>query len=282
MHPGRERLWARALRKANATTARIPLSRSEAAQGVTQAADTHPNPERMRVRLENNKQDRLDPVRRAASRLLCVAIAIPPVATLTGWVPNSTEPTSEVAPLVAEAAPAGGTHGVVMAAWREHLLAYERAKLTAELAARFDIGLDLADRIHGAAIAEAIDPYLAFSLVMTESSFRTRAVSPVGAVGLTQLLPSTADWLVPGTRVRDLFDPDTNLRVGFRYLRQLIDRYGGDERLALIAYNRGPGTVNRLLRRGYDPDNGYAARVLSRSADLASQPIGLGFIQRRG
>jgi soluble lytic murein transglycosylase-like protein len=59
-----------------------------------------------------------------------------------------------------------------------------------------------------------------------------------------------------------LFQPETNLRVGFRYLRYLIDKYEGDTELALLAYNRGPGTVDRILDRGGDPDNGYATKVL--------------------
>ena len=57
--------------------------------------------------------------------------------------------------------------------------------------------------------------------------------------------------------------PGTNLRIGFNYLKKLIDRYEGDEGLALTAYNRGPGTVDRILKRGGDPDNGYADAVIS-------------------
>ena len=60
-----------------------------------------------------------------------------------------------------------------------------------------------------------------------------------------------------------LFDRALNLDLGFRYLRSLIDKYDGNVRLALLAYNRGPGTVDRILARGGDPDNGYADRVLS-------------------
>jgi soluble lytic murein transglycosylase-like protein len=139
----------------------------------------------------------------------------------------------------------------------------ERELVVASFAREFDISVDLAEDIHTAALAEKIAPRLAFGLVKAESSFRTRVVSPVGAVGLTQLLPSTARWLVPGTTRRDLMTPETNLRVGFKYLRHLIDKYEGDEQLALTAYNRGPGTVNRLISRGRNPDNGYADKVLT-------------------
>jgi hypothetical protein len=62
----------------------------------------------------------------------------------------------------------------------------------------------------------------------------------------------------PGVTRAQLRDPETNLRIGFKYLRYLIDKYEGDEKLALLAYNRGPGTVDRALRQGRNPDNGYA------------------------
>ena len=61
-----------------------------------------------------------------------------------------------------------------------------------------------------------------------------------------------------------MLEPKTNLRVGFRYLRRLIRDFDGDVRLALLAYNRGEGTVSRLLRRGRDPENGYSGKVLGR------------------
>lgn len=128
----------------------------------------------------------------------------------------------------------------------------------------YTVPVRLAEKIHSAAVANDIDPEVAFGLVRTESSFRNAATSYVGAVGLTQLMPATARWLEPGTTTRDLRDPDTNLRIGFRYLRQLIDRYEGDTRLALLAYNRGPGTVDRVLKRGGNPDNGYADKVMGR------------------
>ena len=122
----------------------------------------------------------------------------------------------------------------------------------------YDLSLDLAEEIHDAAQENGIDPQVAFGLVRAESSFRNQATSSVGAVGLTQLMPSTARWLEPGTTRSDLRDPEKNLQIGFRYLRNLIDKYQGDVDLALVAYNRGPGTVDKALKRGRDPDNGYA------------------------
>ncbi len=122
----------------------------------------------------------------------------------------------------------------------------------------------LARQIHAAAVANRIDPKVAFGLVHAESGFRNHATSPVGAIGLTQLMPATARWLQRGVTRSDLRNPDVNLRIGFRYLRDLIDKYEGDTELALTAYNRGPGTVDRVLKRGGNPDNGYADMVMGR------------------
>lgn len=121
----------------------------------------------------------------------------------------------------------------------------------------------LAESIVEAAQEADIEPELAFGLVRAESGFRDGATSHVGAIGLTQLMPRTAKWLEPGTTTRDLRDSETNLRIGLGYLRDLIDKYDGNERLALLAYNRGPGTVDKVLRRGGDPDNGYVEKVLA-------------------
>jgi soluble lytic murein transglycosylase-like protein len=154
-------------------------------------------------------------------------------------------------------------HDAVAREWSERMMARERELVVASFAKEFRIPVTLAETIHTAALEENIAPKMAFGLVKAESSFRTSAVSPVGAVGLTQVMPATARWLVPGTTRRDLMDTNTNLRIGFKYLRQLIDQYDGDEKLALTAYNRGPGTVSRLMRRGADPDNGYADKVLT-------------------
>ncbi|HEY0674023.1 MAG TPA: lytic transglycosylase domain-containing protein [Longimicrobiales bacterium] len=139
-----------------------------------------------------------------------------------------------------------------------------RAEVVApEYAREYKIPTSLAKRIYSAAVANNISPRTAFGLVRAESSFRTAATSPVGATGLTQLMPATARWLAPGTTRQQLKDPDTNLRIGFKYLRSLVDKYDGDEKLALTAFNRGPGTVDRLLKRGRNPDNGYAEKVLT-------------------
>jgi soluble lytic murein transglycosylase-like protein len=170
------------------------------------------------------------------------------------------------------AAEAGGDSGTLMA----HLTGaapaiglvdlqqaqIDRLQRVAANSSRYAIPSDLAERIEDIALAEGIDTHLAFGLVAVESEFNRHAVSPVGAVGLTQLMPSTARYLRPGLEREDLFDRDTNLRLGFRFLRTLIDKYNGNVELALLAYNRGPDRVDAILRDGGDPDNGYARAVL--------------------
>jgi soluble lytic murein transglycosylase-like protein len=138
----------------------------------------------------------------------------------------------------------------------------KRASVIGGAVDRYNIDETLAHDIYDIAEAEGIEPKLAYGLVKTESSFRQRAESHVGARGLTQVMPRTARWMVPGTKPDDLYDRRTNLKLGFRYLNKMIDKYRGDVRLALLAYNRGPGTVDKILKRGGDPDNGYADKVL--------------------
>lgn len=137
-----------------------------------------------------------------------------------------------------------------------------RSAAVARYARQYKIPVSLADQIYRAAVAEGIEPRVAFGLVQTESSFRRTVISSAGAVGYTQLLPSTARWIAPGTTRSQLFDTKTNLRVGFKYLNYLLKKYNGNMRLALTAYNRGPGTVDRLLKQGRNPENGYATKVL--------------------
>jgi soluble lytic murein transglycosylase-like protein len=138
----------------------------------------------------------------------------------------------------------------------------ERESYVSAAVAAHGISNELAGDIFDIAREEGVDPDVALGLVRTESTFDERAVSHVGARGLTQVMPRTARGIMPGTRAEDLFDRRTNLRLGFRYLDQLVKKYRGNVELALTAYNRGPGTVDKVLKRGGDPDNGYAGKVL--------------------
>jgi soluble lytic murein transglycosylase-like protein len=141
----------------------------------------------------------------------------------------------------------------------------------ATFARRYGISRDLAQKIYDIALAEGIDPDLGFRLVRVESRFNPRARSPAGALGLAQLMPSTARTLDRSLRTEaQILDPTTNLRLGFSYLRRHLDRYDGDVRLALLAYNRGYHNVDRALRAGRDPENGYSRKVLGTSGSTSA------------
>jgi soluble lytic murein transglycosylase-like protein len=131
----------------------------------------------------------------------------------------------------------------------------------AGFALRYRISPQLSHTIHAAAEQQGLDPELGYRLVRAESAFNPRARSRAGALGLTQLMPGTARWLEPSmTTTERILEPEANLAVGFRYLRRLIDKYD-DLDLALLAYNRGEGAVDRDLRRGRNPENGYTRMV---------------------
>jgi len=82
------------------------------------------------------------------------------------------------------------------------------------------------------------------AVIRKESAFNPCAMSRAGAKGLMQLMPETAEMM----EVADPFDPEQNLRGGSRFLKMLLDRYGGDLSLALGAYNAGPSRVDKLGR----------------------------------
>lgn len=150
------------------------------------------------------------------------------------------------------------------------------SRSAAEYAARYRISPQLAQDIIDIALEEGIDPELGFRLIRVESVFRTRARGPSGSLGLTQLMPATARSIDRSVRTEaEILEPSTNLRLGFRYLRRMIERYDGDVRLGLLAYNRGQTAVNRALRAGRDPENGYSHKVLGTRGQDPYRGLGL-------
>lgn len=102
-------------------------------------------------------------------------------------------------------------------------------------------GTDLESLIRRKARVYGVDEDLVRAVVRMESGGNAKAVSTAGAMGLMQLMPETAEML----GVDDPFDPVQNVDGGVRYLKMMLDRYDGDETLALAAYHSGPGRVDR-------------------------------------
>jgi soluble lytic murein transglycosylase-like protein len=141
-------------------------------------------------------------------------------------------------------------------------LQLERTNAIMANSTKYQIPADLAEDIYDIALSEGIDPALGFQLVKVESSFKASARSSMKAFGYTQLQLPTARFYDPDVTERDLFDRETNLRIGFRFLRDLLEQFDHDMSLALVAYNRGPAKVAGILAQGGDPANGYAAAVM--------------------
>ncbi len=124
----------------------------------------------------------------------------------------------------------------------------------------------LAQTIMSESARHALDPALVVAVIFVESSGYHLAVSPVGALGLMQLLPSTGEELAHKLGVAwhgpdSLFDPIINVKLGTAYLRWLNDRYDSIP-TALAAYNWGPGRIDRRLRRGATVPSRYIGQVM--------------------
>jgi hypothetical protein len=117
---------------------------------------------------------------------------------------------------------------------------------------------DIDAAIDQAAARHNVDPNLVRAVIKVESNFNPNAVSRKGAMGLMQLMPSTARQL----NVTNPFDPQQNVDAGVRHLKKLIESYGGDVKLSLAAYNAGAGAVARS--RGvprYGETRNYVKRI---------------------
>lgn len=139
-------------------------------------------------------------------------------------------------------------------------LATRRTGLTREETHR------LAETIVAESRRHELEPQLVLAVMHVESRFDSYALSPVGAMGIMQILPSTGEELARGLGIpwhgpRTLFDPIINVRLGVAYLKQLETRFG-DVATALAAYNWGPGHIDRRLRRGRALPTEYTSLVL--------------------
>jgi tetratricopeptide (TPR) repeat protein len=110
------------------------------------------------------------------------------------------------------------------------------------------------DQVKVACQANLVDPVLFLSLIKQESGFDARVVSSAGAVGLSQLMPTTAFEVDGSVGTMDLFQPEKNLLIGSRYLSKMLDKYGGNIALSLAAYNAGPQAVDRWVKEGRAAD----------------------------
>jgi soluble lytic murein transglycosylase-like protein len=125
----------------------------------------------------------------------------------------------------------------------------------------------LSHQVYQSSIESGLDPLLVLAVIRVESHFAPDAVSPMGALGIMQVMPATArfiserrGWGWPGED--RLFEPSFNIRLATSHLSDLIEKFGSVEE-ALIAYNCGEGTMQALTASGLPWPRSYARRVLS-------------------
>jgi len=131
-------------------------------------------------------------------------------------------------------------------------------------------------------VPQHVDPFLVSGLIREESSYSARVVSPVGAIGLMQLMPATAKNVAQQLHLSDstydsdrLYQPEHNIQVGTHYLGQLLNEFQGNIIYAVAAYNAGPRAVQRWIAKnghrpadefvefiGYRETRGYVKRVV--------------------
>lgn len=126
----------------------------------------------------------------------------------------------------------------------------------------------VAHAIEDASAEFDMDPFLIASLIRVESAGNPNAVSKVGALGLTQIMPATGAEIARELEIAeyDLFHPETNIRMGTYYLRKLLDRFEKVE-IALAAYNWGPAHIAKRIRNRSRLPVQYAAKILGRTPE---------------
>jgi soluble lytic murein transglycosylase-like protein len=188
------------------------------------------------------------------NRAPVLAVAVLAMGLVSAHVPAA--PSADPQPASVAAAP---TFDPAIAVVRAQLARYQTGLMPVEL-----------DGLARTIVAEARDHDLSVDLVLAvmhvESRFNAFAVSPVGAMGLMQLLPGTGREMAEQRDIswrgaQTLFDPETNVRLGITYLKWLEKRYDRID-VALAAYNWGPGRIDRKIRAGFPVPQGYADDVL--------------------
>lgn len=119
----------------------------------------------------------------------------------------------------------------------------------------------------------SIDPLLIYAQMHQESAFKLRARSYKGASGLMQLMPATAVRF----GVTDIYDPRQNIDAGVKYMRWLLNKFGGDVKLALAGYNAGEGAVMKYGNQipPYRETQEYVRRIIARYNSISNQFIAL-------
>jgi soluble lytic murein transglycosylase-like protein len=189
-----------------------------------------------------------DTVARVAELQRMLGVGAAPAAPASA--PAATDSASFAARLAAVGAPATGDAAGANAA-------------TATAGATPGATTPYAAEIDAAATKHNVDPALLRALIRQESNFDAGAVSPAGARGLTQLMPGTAAALGVDPSV-----PAQAIEGGAKYLRQQLDRFGGDPAKALAAYNAGPGAVQRFGGiPPYAETQNYVRKVMAYAAE---------------
>ena len=145
----------------------------------------------------------------------------------------------------------------------------ERRRLEAEAAERAQHPLYYADTITAYADAQELDPALVAAVILCESSYDPKAESRLGARGLMQLMPDTAEWVAhklgedgADYSFDNLYDPQTNIRFGTWYLGYLSRRFNGDATKIVCAYHAGQGNVDSWLKNPQYSSDGVTIDVI--------------------
>jgi soluble lytic murein transglycosylase-like protein len=209
------------------------------------------------------------------------AIPVPPddPANASGQIANDLSTAQQIAAQVAGGI-AGGVTGAVQDATSTVVSAPDQIaqapSLLVNVASQvrqrfFQREVPFGGIIYDEATKNNLPPELLAAVVHTESQFVPTAQSNRGAVGLMQLVPATGKWM----GASNLSDPAQNIQAGAKYLRYLTDRFGGDQQMAVAAYNAGEGNVRRF--NGIPPfreTRNYVQRVRSFQHDLGARVDG--------